>query len=61
MTTTRSIPPTERTLPPLLSAQERTAKLCHDCGAMGTTLWRNKTVLLCGRCAVRRYEEMRGC
>lgn len=51
--------PTERTLPPLLSAQERVAVLCYDCGALGKVY--HGHTLVCVLCYLARDEECRVC
>jgi hypothetical protein len=63
MTTTRILaqPPTARTLPPLLSAQERMARCCHDCGRAATVYWLDELTPLCGKCWMERYEGIRAC
>lgn len=61
MSTEPIITPTERTLPPLLSAQERVARACYDCGATATIYWLDERTPLCGKCWMERDEETRAC
>lgn len=62
MTTDRNpTTPTERTLPPLLTAQERVARLCHDCGALGKVYAHDGRTVLCVEHWLARYEEARAC
>lgn len=53
--------PTERTLPPLLTAQERVAVLCYDCGALGKFISPCGRFVLCVTHWMARYEDMRAC
>lgn len=55
------VPPTECTLPPLLTAQERVRRLCYDCGCVASIYAHDHRTPLCGRCWLVRYEEMRAC
>jgi hypothetical protein len=50
---------TSTTLPPLLTQQERVARLCYDCGALGKVYGGN--TLYCVTCWLARYEGARAC
>lgn len=50
---------TAKTLPPLLTAQERLAVLCYDCGAEGKVY--HGHTLVCVKCYLARDEGCQVC
>lgn len=58
---TNNSTPTERTLPSLLAQMARVAELCHNCGRVGQVYADDHRTLLCAKCWLERYEEMRAC